>query len=75
MASKIRIFGTVATINNYKWTSSDKTLEDMLNSFLPYDGPKGSDPNPDDTAARQMVELFDAELLETEDTEDGDVIL
>lgn len=61
--------GDKATITDYKWSSDNKVLEQALNLMLDPDGSSGSDPNPDHTAAMQIVKEFGAELLSFDEVE------
>lgn len=61
---KIKIGDVEATIENYKWTSKDKRLENLLNTKLDPLGPSGADPYPDLTAARQVVDWLGGEIVE-----------
>lgn len=64
MSATIRMpTGEEATITDYKWSSENKTLEDALNLMLDPDSVSGSDPNPDHTAALEVVDQFGAELI------------
>lgn len=65
MTAKVRlnIFqGVEATIDHYKWTSNNKKIAQLLNSFLP-DEPEPSDPNPDYTAAKETVKKLGGKVL------------
>lgn len=66
MTAKVRldIFqGVEATIDQYKWSSPNPKIAQILNNLLPPDGPEASDPNPDYTAAQAMVKQFGGEIL------------
>ena len=63
MSATIRIGIIEATIDGYKWTSKSESLKDMLNALLDPDGLSGSDPNPDETAAIEAVELIGGEVV------------
>jgi hypothetical protein len=52
--------GIEATIEGYTWRSDDPLLEALLNSYLDVDGPSGSDPFPDLTAATEAVKRLGA---------------
>ena len=58
MTAKISTPIGEATIENRKWTSDNKELEEYLNFMLDPYGAGGEDPNPDLTAAMLMVELL-----------------
>lgn len=64
MSAIIEVLGKKYTIKDYKWTGPDKTTVKMLNSFLDPDGPSGSDPNPDATAAQKVVDEMGFKLLQ-----------
>jgi len=55
--------GHVAVIDGYKWASKHQMLEDLLNSKLDPDGPRGDDPNPDATAAQAAIKLWGGEII------------
>lgn len=63
MSATIEVLGKKYTIEDYKWTGPDKTTVSMLNSFLDLDGPSGSDPNPDATAAQAVVDEMGFKML------------
>ena len=64
MSATIEVLNREYTIKDYKWSGPDKVVVDMLNSFLAPEGPSGSDPNPDATAAQNVVdELSIAEMV------------
>ena len=63
MSAIIRIDLIEATIADYRWTSKNKVLADMLNAMLDPLGPSGADPNPDGTAAIEAAEMLGAELV------------
>ena len=69
MTAKIRMGGTEATIDGYKWTSEDKALEGALNAMLEVSEVWGSDPNPDYTAAHEAVKALGGEVLEFTESE------
>lgn len=66
---KIETMKQIATINKYKWQSKNEALTAMLNAYLPTNGPSGADPNPDLTAARNIVAIFGGEILHADPTE------
>lgn len=64
MTAKVKFStGEEATIQQYKWTAKDESFTRLLNSLLDPDGPSGSDPNPDLTAAREIAKLLDGEVV------------
>lgn len=64
MSATIEILSKKYTIDSYKWSGPNKEVVNMLNSFLDLNGPSGSDPNPDATAAQNVVdELAIAEMV------------
>ena len=63
----ISLIGNKASIKNYKWSSSSKSLTKMLNARLDVYGPSTSDPWPDMTAAMNVVEQLGAELIERDE--------
>ena len=66
---KIDTLGQEASIEGYRWKSKNKSVENLLNSFLPSNGPQGDDPNPDMTAALNIISLFGGEVLQDQKTE------
>lgn len=56
MSATIKVLKKNYTITDYKWSGPNKTVVKMLDSFLDPDGPSGSDPNPDTTAAQAVVD-------------------
>ena len=73
---KVDFGGTVASIINYTWTCDDDMLLSLLNSILDDDGPSGSDPDPDYTAAQIAIEeVGNGKIVFADDAEfDEDVI-
>ena len=69
MSATIRIGIIEATIDGYQWTSKNKALKNMLNAMLDPDGPSGSDPNPDETAALEAAELIGGEVVRADTAE------
>ncbi len=63
MPATIRIGDTEATIDGYRWTCEDTTLERLLNLMLDPFGPSGADPNPDVTAARRAAVRLGGEVI------------
>lgn len=63
MSATIKVLNKEYTITDYKWSGPNKMVVRMLNSFLDPDGPSGSDPNPDATAARAVVDEMGFEFL------------
>lgn len=63
MSATIEVLNRKYTIDEYKWSGPDKRVVSMLNSFLDPEGPSGSDPNPDATAAQMVVDKMDFKLL------------
>jgi len=66
---KITTLGYEATITNYRWETENKNIQKMLNSFLPTNGAKGDDPNPDMTAALNIIDIFGGEMIQAQETE------
>ncbi len=62
MAATLRIGNLEATIDGYVWTG-EPVLARALNAMLDPDGPAGSDPNPDHTAALLMARQFGGEVV------------
>lgn len=56
MSATVEILNKKYTITDYKWSGPEKAIVDMLTSFLKPNGPSGSDPNPDATAAQNVVD-------------------
>ncbi len=54
MSATIKVLNEEYTIKDYKWSGPNKTVVNMLDSFLSPNGPSGSDPNPDATAALKI---------------------
>lgn len=63
MTAIIQIGKDKAVIKEYKWTSANLGLQDVLNDLLEPDGPSGSDPNPDETAAKEAVKLLGGKFI------------
>lgn len=64
MSATIKIMNENYIITDYKWSGPDKVVVDMLNSFIDPEGPSGADPNPDATAAQNVVDkLAIAEMV------------
>lgn len=64
MSATIKIMNKNYTITDYKWSGQDEVVVAMLSSFIDPDGPSGADPNPDATAAQNVVdELAIAEMV------------
>lgn len=66
MPATIRIGSNEATITDFQWTSSNKSLEALLNAYLDTSGPSGSDPNPDLTAAQAAVNRLGGQIISYE---------
>lgn len=62
MAVKIRLGANRAYIQDYHWFSPNKAMESALNSMLDPNGPSGSDPYPDKTAADAVVAQLGATI-------------
>ena len=58
-----------ATCTNYHWEADNETLAKYLNVLLDPNGPSGSDPNPDLTAARVAVNEIGAKIVDYDDLE------
>lgn len=56
MSATIKILDEEYTIDGYEWSGLNKTVVNMLDSFLSPNGPSGSDPNPDATAAQRVID-------------------
>lgn len=67
MAATVRIGDTEATIDGYRWTCEDKTLEKSLNLMLDPFGPSEADPDPDVTAARRIAARVGGEVIREND--------
>lgn len=65
MGATIRLGKTnvTATIEKYVWSSSNKDVENWLNGLLKSRSASGSDPNPDCSAARDVISLYGGTLL------------
>ncbi len=63
MSATIKVLNKKYTIEDYKWSGPDKIVVNMLNSFLDPDGPSGSDPNPDATAAQAVADEMGFKML------------
>ena len=56
--------GKTATCDAYSWESTNLSLAVKLNAMLDDEGPSGSDPNPDYTAALAAVEKYGGKVTE-----------
>jgi hypothetical protein len=68
VAATIKITGITATCNGYNWTSEDDAIADFLNALLHPLGPSGSDPNPDATAAQEVINKLGGEMVHFDPT-------
>ncbi len=68
MTAKVKLDyqGIEATIDKYRWTSDNKQMARVLNNLLLPQGPPTDDPNPDLTAANEMVRLFGGKVVSFE---------
>jgi hypothetical protein len=64
MAVKITVYDETAAIDGYVWKCKNKSLEGLLNALLESGGPGGQDPNPDLTAAENVLKRFPGEIIE-----------
>jgi hypothetical protein len=63
MAATIRLpNGIEATISKYKWTSDTPRIAQAFANLLP-PAPRSFDPNPDLTAAQEIVDRFGGAVL------------
>ena len=68
MAATIRLpNGIEATIDKYKWTSDTSKVAQAFTNLLP-PTPRSFDPNPDLTAAQEIVGRFGGEVLRFDQT-------
>lgn len=51
----IEIYSKQATIQDYVWSCEEPTIADFLNATTDLNGPSGSDPYPDLTAALRAI--------------------
>ncbi|MCB1022065.1 MAG: hypothetical protein KDC27_19190 [Acidobacteria bacterium] len=72
MAVKVMFGRYEATIDNYRWTSPDAELAKELNERLDPNGPAGSDPDPDYTAARAAARELDGVIVEADEAAEDD---
>ncbi len=63
MAVVIEIGGALATVDEYQWSSDDRTIERLLNRRRQEFGPSGSDPDPDRTLAFEAVRSLGAVIV------------
>lgn len=63
MAATVKVFGVRATVDGWEWSSDFPALTELLQTMMDPLGPLGSDPNPDETAARYVVEELGGEVL------------
>ena len=71
MAVKVMFGLYEATIDKYRWTSPDAGLARHLNMLLDPDGPAGSDPDPDYTAARAAARELDGVIVEAHEADEA----
>ena len=69
---RIRLGQNEAVIQDYRWTSSNKALEEHLNCLLDPGGPETSDPDHDLSAAQRVVRKYDGEMLEFDPPEEDE---
>lgn len=69
MSATIELGGEQYTIDEYVWSGPTKGIVDMLNSSLDTEGPSGSDPNPDATAARDIVDKLEVKMIRFDELE------
>lgn len=64
MAVTIRVFGTTATIEDYQWTSPDRSVARLLTAatLLPQ-GESGAMPYADLAAAERAVKVFGGRIV------------
>lgn len=55
-----------ATLDGWQWTSSDKTLERLLNSMLSPNGPGGEDPDPEYHAAKAAADHLGGRVVKSD---------
>jgi hypothetical protein len=68
MAATIRLnSGIEATIDKYKWTSDTPKIAQTFTNLLP-PTPRSFDPNPDLTAAQEIVSRFGGEVVKFDET-------
>ena len=66
MRAVIQIFGEKASIQDWKWTCRNMTIESLLNHMLAPLGPSGADPAPNYHEAQRIAEMFRGKVLEYE---------
>jgi hypothetical protein len=69
MAVTVKIGGSMATIQDYHWTSDDETLAALLNARLDPRGPSGADPDPDYNAAMDAITRYSGEIVHADRAE------
>lgn len=75
MAAIVEINGDKAIIRDYKWSSSNRQLAEILNTMLDPLGPSGADPNPDGTAAEEAVRRLGGRVISIDETESEDGVV
>ena len=64
MPFRVQIGEDIATVEHFRWRSSNAALADALNATLPDGGPSGSDPAPDWNQARLVAEKTSGVILD-----------
>jgi len=67
MAASIRVGRIEATIEGYRWRSTDATLAALLNAMLPEYGPPPYHVPADYVAALQAIEQLGGEVIRYDD--------
>lgn len=64
MYAIVEIGGAEAVLNqSWKWSSSDRHLEEVLNKMTDSTGPSASDPRPYATEAERVTQLLGGRVL------------
>lgn len=74
MTNRIRVLLAEATLEGGKWSSENKTIEELLNVMSESDefAPWTSDPQPQRNLARRIAEALGGEVLELDPEEHGE---
>jgi hypothetical protein len=63
MSAVVRVHGVDATLEDGVWSCSAAPMLDSFLNMRDPDGHGGSDPNPELTEAKRVVELFGGEIV------------
>ena len=66
MKATIEVNGITAVIEDWEWTSVDKTIANILNLMLDKLGPSGSDPAPNYHEAQRIASIIGAKVTDYE---------